>query len=162
MPVKKQDRVSQDAHALAQKAAPEFSAAGRNLQGVQFGLAQPLGPIRNQRAVRRTGHGIFRDAFAGGEERGRNPPCCPPCRRASGNNRREADPSWASSCIFGVQGRGLRLRCGRRPHNCARPAPSPGLPPSAAIRSGWGLAFGGRPGREVHGQSAGRRDRGRA
>src|SRR6185295_8351181 len=50
--------------AVADQPANDLSAASRGLEGAKRSLAQALGPIWRQHAVRGASHGIFRNAFS--------------------------------------------------------------------------------------------------
>ncbi len=62
------DRVTTDADPLAPVFAEQFAAAFRKLPGVEGAFAQPLRPIGNKRAMRRSGHRIFGNAGLWREE----------------------------------------------------------------------------------------------
>src|SRR5712664_756416 len=49
--------------AIAHQATNDLSATPRGLEGAKHSLAQALGPIGCQHAVRSAGHGIFRDTL---------------------------------------------------------------------------------------------------
>src|SRR5262245_333807 len=53
--------------AIAFQPATDLAAARRRLERPKLRAAQALRPVRRERAVRATGHGIFRDALGGRE-----------------------------------------------------------------------------------------------
>lgn len=59
-----------DLHPVARQFAPELAAAGRNLPGVELGLAEVIGPVGYQGAVGGTSDGILIDAGAGHKKTG--------------------------------------------------------------------------------------------
>ena len=63
--LQRENRISLDNNAVSSHFAPKFAAAFRQLARIKLRLAQPLGPVGRQRAMRRASHGIFRDAIAG-------------------------------------------------------------------------------------------------
>ena len=67
-PVQVKNSLSADLNPLPDQLAGQLAAAGGDLAGLQPVLPQPLRPVGDQGAVRRTGHRVFRDADPRREE----------------------------------------------------------------------------------------------